>query len=400
MTQQYPLCDSLLEKSVINEFSLVYKWTGKNSKLAPILLMGHSDVVPVEGESLKQWTEDPYGGKISKGYIWGRGTLDDKVNVLGILEATERLLLEGYQPMRTVYFAFGHDEEIGGKNGAQAIARRFQQQGLEFEYILGEGMVILEKAMPGIDPTLALIGIAEKGYATLELTAKIEKGGHSSMPPSTTAIGLLSQAIKHLENQPFPARIDGPTKLLFDYVGPEMNWPNKAIFANLWLFKTLLINQLSKAPTTNAVIRTTTATTMIRGGVKDNVLPTEAKAWINFRIYPGETVDDVIAQVQNTIKEPLITIKSNQESVFTNNPSPVSEIESFGFMVLQRSIKEIFPGVIVAPSLVIAATDARHYSQLSKNIYRFSPLQLNNEDFTGELSTGCAVLPAADHEQL
>ena len=342
--------------------------------------MGHSDVVPVEGESLKQWTENPYGGKISEGYIWGRGTLDDKVNIVGILEATERLLLEDYQPMRTVYFAFGHDEEVGGINGAAAIARRFKQQGIEFEYIMDEGMVILEKAMPGLDPTVALIGIAEKGYTTLELTAQLEKGGHSSMPPKTTAIGLLAESIKKLENQPFPASVQGPTKLLFDYVGPEMTWPNKAVFANLWLFEPVLLGQLSKAPTTNAIIRTTTAPTIINGGVKDNILPTTARAWVNFRIFPGETFEDVANRVGQIINDPRVNVGFSKESAFSANPSPVSEVESFGFTVLQRSIKEIFPGVIVAPALVIAATDARHYSGLSKNIYRFSPLQLNNDD--------------------
>ena len=177
----YPFCDSLLEYYTVNEYSFVYKWPGIKAALEPILLMAHIDVVPVEAESEKRWTHPPFSGKKHDGYIWGRGTLDDKVNILAILEAMEGLLMKGYQPERSIYLACGHDEEVGGQAGAKAIARRFKQQGITFEYILDEGSVILKDALAGLDRPAALIGICEKGYTTLELRAQLANGGHSSM---------------------------------------------------------------------------------------------------------------------------------------------------------------------------------------------------------------------------
>ena len=373
------LVDSLLEKTVVNNFSLTYKWPGKNPKLSPILLMGHIDVVPVENESAKAWTYPPYSGKIADKYIWGRGTLDDKVSILGILEAITVLLKEEYQPERTIYLAFGHDEEISGFNGAKAIARMFKQQGLQFEYVLDEGMVIIEDALPGLDKPVALIGNAEKGYTTLKLTAKLPKGGHSSMPPKETAIGILSQAITTLQNRPFPARIDGPASTLFAYTGPEMNPLMKTIFANTWLFKGLLTRQLEASPSSNAMLRTTTAPTMLESGVKDNVLPSKATAKINFRILPGETIQTVKEYVIETIDDERIEVTFLNEAI-SSNPSSVSETGSFGFRVIERTAHEIFPGIVSSPSLAIAATDSRHYYEVSNQIFRFLPVQMTRED--------------------
>lgn len=341
--------------------------------------MGHLDVVPVEGKSEHQWTEQPFSGKVQDGYIWGRGALDDKSSVFGILEAVELLLQKNYAPERTVYLAFGHDEEVSGINGAIRIAAWLQQQGVQAEYVLDEGLVVLEQALPGLEQPLAMIGVAEKGYTTLRLTAKLPEGGHSSMPPQGTAIGILSQALVTLENEPFPAKIDGATAGLLRYAGPETWLPYKVLFANLWLTGGVLMGQLGKEPAANAIIRTTTAPTMLQGGVRENVLPTEATAVINFRILPGETVESVRAYVQETIDNERITVEIMQEE-FSSNPSPISATNTFGFEVLQRSMQEVFPDVVVAPALVVGATDSRHYSQLTNNIYRFMPVQLTKAD--------------------
>ncbi len=368
-----------LEHYAVNDFSRVYYWPGKNPKLKPILMMAHLDVVPVEKKTESEWEEAPFGGLIKGDFIWGRGTLDDKMNALGMLEAIDLLLQADYQPDRGLYLAFGHDEEVGGRNGAQAIARRFAQQGLTFEYILDEGMVIMEKALPGLEAPVTLIGTAEKGYATLDLSVELAEGGHSSMPPKETAIGILSKALYRLETEPFPARIDGPTAALFDYVGPEMNLPFKTLFANLWLFEGVLKGQLSAKTMTNATVRTTTAPTIVHAGIVDNVLPTKAEATVNFRILPGETVASVIEQVQSTISEERVEVKEAATS-HNNDPSKVPPTDAFGFSVLQKTACEIFPHTIVAPALMIAATDSRHYQQFSENIYRFSPMQLKNTD--------------------
>ena len=375
----YPLVDSLLEKEVVNDYSLIYKWQGTNPRLEPILLLGHIDVVPVEGASLEQWTKPPYSGVIENGFIWGRGTLDDKVSILGALEAVTLLIKEGYQPERTLYMGFGHDEEVGGLNGAKAIAQRFEQQKIKFEYVLDEGMVVLENALPGLEKATTLIGIAEKGYASLKVTAQLENGGHSSMPPTETAIGLLSKAIIKLEENPFPAAIEGPTKALFDHVGPELTLPNKLVFANTWFFESILLGQLKKTPSANASVRTTMAPTILEGGLKDNVMPSSASVTINFRILPGETTNTVTQYVKDVIDDERIKVETGA-AAFSSDPSKVSDISSFGFKAIQKTAQEIFPDAIVTPALVIVATDSRHYKNVSDNIFRFLPLRMTNQD--------------------
>jgi carboxypeptidase PM20D1 len=219
--KNYPLADSLLQKERINGFSYILHWPGQNARLSPILLMAHLDVVPVE-DSGSRWAVKPFAGEIKDEYIWGRGTLDDKVAACGILEAVELLLQVDYVPQRTVYIAFGHDEETGGVEGAAAIAETFKERNIHFEYILDEGSVIVENALPGLDKPLALIGVAEKGYATFDLTVNLPEGGHSSMPPGGSAINILSQALVRLKNNPAPAKIEGTVKDMFEHVGPEM----------------------------------------------------------------------------------------------------------------------------------------------------------------------------------
>lgn len=375
----YVWVDSLLEKYTVNDYSLVYHWPGRNQNLKPVLLIGHTDVVPVEKESAEVWTMPPYSGAIKDGYIWGRGTLDDKVSVIGLLEAIELLLQKNHQPERSIYLAFGHDEEVSGQNGAKAMARRFKQQGIQFEYVLDEGAIVLENALPGLSKPLALIGNAEKGYATLTLTARLPEGGHSSMPPAETVIGLLSRSLLRLEDNPFPAKIEGPVKTLFDHTGPELDMPYKAVFANLWLFEGILMNQLAAKPTTNAILRTTIAPTILQAGLKENVLPTEATAKINFRILPGETPETVAAYVRKVLADERIEVK-NESPKGAQAPSKVSSITSFGYNVIQKTAKEVFPDAVTTPSLVIVATDSRHYSDVADHIYRFLPLQLNNQD--------------------
>jgi len=377
----YTLVDSLLDKELINEFTFLYKWAGKNANLKPVLLMGHTDVVPVEEASMASWSVPPFSGQVSDGYIWGRGTLDDKHTVFSILEAVELLLQEGYQPERTVYLAFGHDEEVSGKMGAQVIARRFKEQGIQLEYTMDEGSLILESALSGLDQPACMIGVAEKGYTTLTLSVDLDDGGHSSMPPNETAIGLLSKSIAHLEANPFPARVDGATKELLMHVGPEMNLVNKIVFANLWLFEGFLVKELSKSPSSNALIRTTTAPTMLRGGVRENVLPTKASAKINFRIVPGETAKTVADYVRQTINDKRVVVSPSTNQI-SSDPSPVSDTKAFGFTVIHRTAKELFPNVTVAPSLVIAATDSRYFKEVSDHTYRFMPIVLTKADLS------------------
>ncbi|MEM6264436.1 MAG: M20/M25/M40 family metallo-hydrolase, partial [Bacteroidota bacterium] len=302
MKESFPGIDSVLKKDTVNQFSLLYTWPGSDADLKPIVLMSHMDVVPVPEEDLEKWTYPPMSGRIQDDYIWGRGTLDDKVGVMGIMEAVEQLIEEGFVPKRTTYLAFGHDEEIGGRRGAKAIAELLSTRGVKAKFVLDEGMVVTEGVVPGIEVPAPLIGISEKGFATLELTVKGE-GGHSSMPPPQTSIGILSKAISEIEANPMPVDLDGPFGTFLTYTAPEMSFGYKMIFGNMWLLKPVIISQLSKSPTTNAAIRTTAATTMIQGGVKDNILPTVATAKVNFRILPGQTIEEVVAHATEVIDD-------------------------------------------------------------------------------------------------
>lgn len=278
--QTYPLVDSFLTHQSVGEFSHVYKWPGKNAKLKPVLFVAHLDVVPVAEGSRDLWKFPPFGGKIEEGSIWGRGVLDDKLSVFGWLETAEQLLTENYQPERTLYFAFGHDEEIGGENGAAAIASHFNRQGIRFAYVLDEGMTIVQEALPGLTAPVAIIGIAEKGYLSLKLDVQLSEGGHSSMPPKETAITILGDAIKKLQQNPFPMKINGATQSFFEHAGPEATLPFRAVFANLSLTGGLIKVMLRNDPGGSALLRTTMAPTLFQSGIKENVLPTEAAAKI------------------------------------------------------------------------------------------------------------------------
>lgn len=374
--EKYPLAFSILIKEDIPSQSLLLRWDGSDKSLKPVIFLSHQDVVPAIDEN--KWMHAPYSGNIDAQFIYGRGTIDDKCGVLGLLEAAENLLQKNFKPKRTIYFAFGHDEETKG-SGAQEIAGYLQKKNIEAEYILDEGGSITNGIIKEVRSNVALIGIAEKGKATVDLSVDIE-GGHASMPPKQTSIGILSEAITKLEAHPFEARFDGGTKALFEYIAPEMNFTSKMVFANSWLFNPLIKKILSGKNTTNSGIRTTTAVTIFRGGEKDNVLPTHASAVINFRILPGETAEDVLNHVKEVISDERVKVTLREGY---DNPSMVSDAGAKSFKLVSKTIKEIFPDVVVAPYLVVGATDARHYQKVSKNIYRFIPLVLTDEDLKG-----------------
>ena len=372
----FPQVHQHLTKEVIGDYSLLYTWPGKNKRLKPLLLMAHMDVVPVDPSTESSWHHPPFSGYVADGFIWGRGTLDDKASVLGILEAVENLLSSGFEPERSVYLAFGHDEEIGGERGAAKIAELLHARGVELEYVLDEGLNIFRGMVPGLKKPVALVGVAEKGYLSLELTVETA-GGHSSTPPAHTAIGLLSRALERLESTPFPARLTGATRQMAEFLGPEMPWGKKLAMANLWLFEPFVSKRLAATPFTNATIRTTMAPTMFNAGVKENVLPSRATAVVNLRILPGDTVAGVTEHIGRTINDPRVKISVLPVRV---EPSEVSDTESPSFRSIPRSLREAAQEALVAPALLVAATDARHYRGLSRNIFRFLPVALGIND--------------------
>jgi carboxypeptidase PM20D1 len=375
----FPRLHKTLQKEIVNNYSLLYTWPGKDKNLKPFILMAHMDVVPVEEATKDQWIHKPFAGYIAEGYIWGRGALDNKSNLMGIMEAIEGLLTTGFQPQRTLYIVSGHDEERGGSQGAVKIAALLKSRGISPDYVLDEGMVITDGIMPGVSSRVGLIGIAEKGFMSVKLIAKGE-GGHSSMPPRETTVGILCKAITKLESNPLSTRLDGPAKYLFDYVGREMSFINKMIFANLWLTEGLLKSQLQKVKTTNAMIRTTTAPTMLEGSNRDNVMPNVASAVVNFRLLPGDTPDNVLEHIRKTVNDPRIEIKPVGKEI--QAASPVASVNSKQFHVIQKSIRQAFPDVVVAPSLAVVASDSRHFAGLTNDVYRFAPMVLKASDIS------------------
>ncbi len=375
ITQTYPGLSGVLRREVVDGHSLLYTWKGLDPALPPLLLLAHQDVVPVEDSTLPDWEQPPFAGVVADGWIWGRGTLDDKISLVAILESVESLWRAGFQPQRTVMLAFGHDEEVSGA-GARAIAALLKERGLTFQMILDEGLAVTHGIVPGLDQPAALIGLAEKGYLSIDLTVAGD-GGHSSMPPAHTAVGVLAEAITRLEANPMPAHMDGPIAGMFGALGPEMGFGNKLVFSNLWLLGGVVRGKLEAANSTNASIRTTTAVTMVAGGVKENVLPQEATATVNFRILPGDTIEDVLRHVEEAVDDSRVTVRMRPG--FRSEPPAISSTTSPGWEVMQRTVRQSFPDAVVAPHLSVGATDARAYTGLSDSIYRFSPLRLHKD---------------------
>jgi carboxypeptidase PM20D1 len=370
----FPKVHETLSREIVHDYSLLYTWKGSDPSLKAVVLLAHYDVVPAP--SPETWAYPPFSGELADGFIWGRGALDDKCCVMGILEAIEALLAEGFTPSRTIYAAFGHDEEVGGWDGAARMAGLLGSRGVEAEFVLDEGMAVVEGVLPGLTKPLALIGLTEKGYLTLELRVEAE-GGHSSQPPPQTAIGILSAAVARLENRPFKARLRGPMRDTLEHTAPELAAPMRFLFTNLWLFRPLIERQFLGQRTTAAMLRTTTAATIIEGGTKENILPDTARAVVNFRLLPDNSIEEVIEHVRKTIQDDRVEITVLGSA---NEAPPPSATDSMGYNMLGKTILQAFGDVIVAPSMMLGGSDAHHYSTVSKDIYRFSPLWLSQED--------------------
>ncbi|MEA4910197.1 MAG: M20 family peptidase [Anaerolineaceae bacterium] len=370
--KQYPLAHKHLQRSVINDYSLVYTWVGRQPDLPPVLFAAHQDVVPADPEG---WSHPPFAGEIADGFVWGRGALDLKNQLVALLESVEALLQAGFQPQRTIYLAFGHDEEIGGHNGAKQIVEWLEKNRVELAAVLDEGGFVSTDMLPGVSLPVALVGTSEKGYLTLKLTVDVT-GGHSSIPPAQTAIGILSRALARIESHPLPAH-PGLMRPMFEHVGIAAPFVHQMAFANLWLSAPLLNKMLSGGPQTNAGIRTTTAVTVIRGGVKDNILPAHAEALVNFRLAPGDTIAFVCDHVRKAIKDERVHFEAVEGGAW--QASPISPTDVPFYADLAAATRKVFGNIPVAPFLFLGGSDARHYTSLCPNVYRFSPLIVSSE---------------------
>ena len=376
----YPLVSSQLDRAVVNKYSLLFKWEGSENKLDPVLFNAHLDVVPVDEETIGNWTSDPFSGEIKNGYVWGRGTLDMKNQVIALLETVEGLLKGGYTPKRTIYLAFGHDEEISGFQGAKKIAEQLKLQGVKLAAVLDEGGMLTRGMLIGVDKSIGLLGITEKGYLTLDISAK-GKPGHSSMPPRQTAVGVIARAIAVMDDNPMPARLNIILPML-QGVGHLLPFGMQLLIANAWLFKLILLKQLTKSAQMNALIRTTHAATMIEGGIKDNILPAVASAKVNCRLLPGDSIQNVIDHFTTVINDPRVSI-SIDEKRGGWEASQVSSMNTPPYLSLDLVIRQIFDNVPVAPYACVAATDSRYFQPVCENIYKFLPILITPESRSG-----------------
>ena len=378
LERSFPAVHETLTRETVNELSLLFTWTGREPGLEPVLLMGHMDVVPVVPGTESDWKHPPFGGEIAEGEIWGRGALDDKASVMSILEAVEQLVTGGFRPRRTIFLAFGHDEEVGGPEGARLIAETLFERGAEpFAFVLDEGGFVRDDMSEMVDGAVGFFGIAEKGFVTLELVVE-GAGGHSSAPPESTSLGVLSRAVTRMEQSQFPARLDGATEAMIDYLAPEMPFMARMIMANLWLTRPLVVRMSLADRATAAMVRTTTAVTVMNGGVKENVLPITARALVNHRILPGDSVESVTARAREVIDDERVSVTPLG---WHGEPSPVSNPGSEAFELLGRTLMEILPGkrVVVAPYLLIGGTDAKYYAGKSENVFRFLPVSAGDD---------------------
>ncbi|WP_282122875.1 M20 family peptidase [Algibacter mikhailovii] len=395
LEQSYPLVHKTLKKELHGDprpYSLLYTWEGKDPSLQPALFYAHQDVVPVPEESRDQWKEDPFAGTVKDGYIWGRGVLDDKNQIHAILEAAEMKIKEGWQPNRTLYFVFGQDEEVGGSEGAKKIADVLEQRGIErFAYVMDESAPLTPGIFPGIKENTALIGIAQKGFISLELAIH-GIGGHSAMPPEESNIGILAEAITKLEAAPFPYKIHPAVRSQYRYMGPELDEELKPLYAAVAFGKDdeltdqeqKFIEAMAGNEVTRAMLHTTIATTMFNAGIKDNVLPPSATAVVNFRPMPGDTPEVLIKHIKAAIQDDRIEIRDISASTPATN---IAEVGNPAYNMLEKTIRQIYGNdLIVSPFFVVGGSDSKHFQarDFAPDVYTITAIQLENtEEFKG-----------------
>lgn len=367
----FPTIYSRMSVKTLGNHALLFELKGSDPSLRPIILMAHQDVVPADSA---RWKHLPFSGESYKDSIWGRGTLDNKGSLMAIMEAMEFQLKNGYNPKRTILLAFGDDEETAG-NGAKAIVHHLKIRGVKAEMVLDEGMAITQGMVPLVSKPVALVGTAEKGYATIKLEV-IESGGHSSTPKSNTAISTLSKAITEIHEHPLGSRFSQPVDDFLTYLGPEIEWPAKAIFANRWIFNPVIKSIYKSSPAGNAIVTTTIVPTIIQAGSKENAIPSLATAYVNARILPGDSPESVLAYIKEIVnnKDINITLTAGRA------PSPSSPVNVSAYERLSHSIARQYKDTYVMPTLMLAGSDSRYYSSISQNVYRFAPYKVTDTD--------------------
>lgn len=381
MAQSYPEVHRALRLTKVAEHTLLYKWQGSDPSIKPILLTAHYDVVPVVPGTEADWQHPPFAGVVADGFVWGRGTLDDKSGVIVMMEAVTKLLSEGFAPTRTIYLSFGHDEEVGGRSGAANVAELLIAQGVQLEWTLDEGSFVTQGLFPGFDKPLAMLNVAEKGSVTFDLIAS-GPSGHSSMPADELPIDILAQALVNVRKSPLPGGLAGVSAEMIDGVAKNGPFALRMLVANKWLFGGMIESQLSQTATSNAFLRTTTAPTLLRAGVKTNVIAPTAQATINFRLHPRDTPASVQAHLEKAIDDDRVEVRLHGEGL-SSPASVVSSSQSAGYAAIEKVTKQVFAGAVVVPGITIAGTDTKHYSKAADDSYRLQLMVLTAEDAAG-----------------
>jgi len=366
LERTYPTAHAAMTREVVAGRTLLYTWPGTDRTRRPIILMAHHDVVPVAAGTETGWRHAPFDGVVADGAVWGRGAVDDKSSLVALFEALEALAAAGFSPSASIIVVSGHDEEAGGA-GAAAAAALLESRGVEAEFVLDEGLAVVAD-FPLLGRPVALVGVAEKGYGTMQVAAPAA-GGHSAAPPPETGVEILARAVLAITAHPYPMRFEGPGADMVRALAPEAGFPIRLAVANDWLFGPLLVRRIAATPAGAATLHTTIAPTMLRGSPRENVLPQDATAWINYRIAPGQTTDEVLARARAATRGLGVVVDWARPP---SEPTPVSSTSSRGWQWVAAAAAR--GGEIpVAPGLVMVTTDSRSMTGVSRDIYRFQP---------------------------
>ena len=368
LAERFPRIHESCTLTKLGKTGLLYHLKGK-SDAAPSVCMSHYDVVPVEEDG---WEKPAFEGILENGELWGRGTLDTKGTLCGVMEALEQLLGEGYVPTNDLYLSFSGEEEIDG-DSCREIVKYLLEKGVTPAMVVDEGGAVVDNVFPGVDGQCALIGISEKGNVSMDLSLE-SQGGHASTPPPHTILGQLSQAAVAIENHPFPRHLTRPVAEMFDTLGRHSSFLYRMIFANLWCFEPVLDMICRKSGgELNAMMRTTVAITRMQGSKAYNVLPPSASMGINVRLMGGDTIERAVDYIKSVIKNDNIAIRV----VDGGNPCAVSETSGEAWETLKTAIRQTWPEALVSPYLMMAGSDSRNYCAISSHVYRFSAMHLS-----------------------